>query len=88
MLIQFGDYRIIRYDELNYTVQKKRLNKKSGEVEWGRNNRYYPTLKMAALALLEWVHVGDDAETLRDLVKAVDKARAAIVKAVENVVFE
>lgn len=88
MTIQLGDYRIIRYDDLNWAVQKRRFNKKSGEDEWGRNNRYYPTLRMAALCLLEWVPTVDDAETLRDLVNAVDRAGAAIVKAVESMGIE
>lgn len=82
--VKVGDYRIRRFDELNWCIEKKRLGetgKKKGEVYFA-DRQYYPTLEMAAEHMLRYAINDTDAKSLKDIIVAIEVAKDKVIKAV------
>ena len=82
--VEVGDYRIRRFDELNWCIEKKHLGetgKRKGEVYYA-DRQYYPTLEMAAENMLHYVIDDTDAKSLKDIVVAIEVAKDKVIKAV------
>ena len=82
--VEVGDYRIRRFDELNWCIEKKHLGetgKRKGKVYYA-DRQYYPTLRMAAEQMLDYAIDDTDVKVLEDIIVAIEVARVKVIKAV------
>ena len=70
--INVSGYRLRRFDESNWTVQR------------GRKRSYYHDLEQASVGLLNRLTMEADADSIKDLILEIHRARREIVEAVST----
>ena len=91
-MVVIQDYRIRRYDDLNWCVEQSQIKEKGknvGDLHWPESRRrYLPNLRMCARYLIDLLPETEHCETLNDLIEAVEEARDAVVRAVRKEEFD
>lgn len=80
-MIQIDNLRMRKYDALNWTIEQKYIAHHgihTGETNW-KNIGYYESLETATRNL--FIISISDTDSISDLIKAIDKAKEAIIKA-------
>lgn len=78
--------RVVLADSLNWIVQTRKQNKKTGEWHWDINStRYYPNLQFLALGLLRH-RIKSKVLDANSLLEAIKSAERSVVEEVQRLI--